>query len=167
MVATNEAELIAMLTSPLQGAVDTVMAEIYAQNQLKILATVYANGNDGYDRTYEFLDAWKISGGGGGGIASGTFEYDPGRLNAGGTPPFNYPYGAQHQSVLTGASSAESVADYVYLGHGGIWSGGGRNAFKKLESWLTEAKMVAIFGKGLRSNGLKVTQVGGASKSEL
>lgn len=166
MAYQTEAALRAALAGPLQSAVNTVTDKVLWQGTQINLKTVYSAGNRGYVRTYKFLDAWITKAGGGSGIASGSYEYDPSPLTPGGTPPFNYPYGGQHQSVLYGTPSAGSVADYIYLGHGGIWTGKSRNAFKQLEQWLKGA-IVNLFLRGCKSSGLTVTVVGGYSASGL
>ena len=166
MAYATEAALRAALAGALQVAVDTVTDKIQWQGVQFNLSIVYGNGNNGYERTYQFLDAWKTTAGGGGGVASGSYEYDPSKLHSGGPSVWNFPYGAQHQSVKSGASSASSVADYVYDGYGGIWSGGGRDAFKPLEQWLL-GKMVTLFKRGCSAGGLVVTKVGGYDVSGL
>lgn len=159
-VASNDAELKAMLTPALQATTDKMMDEVLLRNRKEVESTVYSSAWD--LATGEFKEAWKTTQEGGSGIGSG-FEYDSEQINTI-NPPIHAAV-ADGSGFSKGDSSAEYLADLIYLGHGGIWHTSGKNAFKKLDKWFNEAKVCKLFKRGLKANNFKVTEEGGASKS--
>lgn len=168
-IATDEASLKAMLKKPLQNSVNQMFDKLLEQNEKKIEETIYRTENGGYPRTGEFKEAWKtteknID------VAGAIFEYDPSEIHVGNTPWITESGAevyAQHQSVVTHEPSAEELADYLYLGHKGIWRKRGRNAFKKLDKWFDKQRVCKEFEKGLKANNVKVVERGSATKIEV
>lgn len=166
MSFATEAELRSNLLKALQQASDDVILEVMIQNEKEIEDTVYANSNNGYPRTGEFKEAWEETGESIGDVGN-TMDYAPEKITTIGGEPFaNFPYGGIHSSVLTGESSADSLADYIYQGHGGIWRSPARNAFKKLDKWLNAGRVIKFYKKGMTDAGLKV-KAGSAHKTVL
>lgn len=158
MVFQNEAQLRGGLAKPLQQAVDTVTKATLKEGENLIRSIVYV-GSTWYPRTEQFLHAWINKVGGGSGIASGSYEYDPGKITTADPPVHAAVADARDGSFHRGDPSAGALADYIFVGHGGIWTGGGRNAFKKIEQWL-KGSIVGLFKSGCVGAGLVVTKVG-------
>lgn len=166
--ASNDAELKKMLKAPLQTSVNVVMSAVEKEGHNKIITTVYSYGATEYPRTDEFSNAWESEEGGSvGNIANGTYDYNPDKVTVGSGWPAIAPYSGVHQSFVYGAPSANELPDYIYEGYQGALTKRipERNAFKKLDNWLSERQVVLQFKRGLRWAGLKVTKQGGATKT--
>lgn len=167
MTFSTETALREATLKALQQASDDVILETLIQNERFIEEVVYAaGGGNGYPRTGEFKEAWDETGENIG-DAGNSMDYAPEKISTIGGEPFGgFPYGGVHSSVLTGESSAEELVDYIYQGHGGIWSSPARNAFKRLDKWLNAGRIVRLFKKGMTDAGLEV-KAGSAHKTVL
>lgn len=159
-VASNDAELKGMIIPAFQSITDDMMFEVLVRNRKEVESTVYSTAWE--YATGEFKEAWKTTQEKVGEAGSG-FDYDPSQINVV-SPPIHAAV-ADGSGFSEGDSSAEYLADLIYLGHGGIWHNRGRNAFDKLDKWFNEAKVCKLFKRGLKANNFKVTEEGGASKS--
>lgn len=145
-IATNDAELRAMLEAALQSAVEYTVEEIKKLNVEKIEEIVYGAGTpDEYSRTYTFEEAWDYSVGGGSGI-SGEFHWAP-------------EYLSYHPSIVTGEDIRDGLADIIYQGMAGHVLGTGfwtakRDAFNALQQALKKNELRCLFEAGMTKAGL-------------
>lgn len=155
--ATNDAEVKAMLTPPLQQAVKYTVDKIKELNLQEIDEIVYSYTPSEYGRTYTFRDAWDYELGGGSGI-SADFHWAPEHLG-------------YHPSIVTGDDIRDGLADIIYQGQAGRILGEGfwtkkRDAFKALQNALGKNQLRKFFEAGMTSAGLNWKRRGGISMSK-
>ena len=159
-IASNDAELRNMIIPAFQSITNDMMTDVLVKNRKEVESTVYSSAWE--YATGEFKEAWDTTQESIGDAGSG-FDYDPSQINV--IDPPVHAAVADGNGFSRGDSSAEYLADLIYLGHGGIWHKRGRNAFNKVDKWFNEGKVRKLFKRGLKANGFKVTVEGGASKS--
>lgn len=117
-LARSNKELTQMLFPPLKVIVDYIMQKLWNENREIIRKVVYdAYRPEMYQRTNQFKEAWdyKVLGSSGTGKIQGEFYYEPNKLTSGA--------GGQHSSFLTGEEMKEYLADVIYQGLAGDFTG--------------------------------------------
>lgn len=159
MAIKDEAELEAVVGKDMNTAVGTFLEMLLVQNEEVVQQDVYGYPEGSvYERTGEFLHAFKKESGDGDGIASGSIDYDPTKITTI-SPP-------QHASVVDGASSADELANIIYQGNGGIWHMPPRNAYKDLDRWLTKTMFALMFEGAMTDAGIPFKRSSGGLQKE-
>ena len=150
MVFLNEAELRSKIVSGLTVAVQSVVNEIHDENELIIEDVVYGGyGPSWYERTGDFGNAWDVEVGGGSGGVEGEFFYDPEGMNTSGAED------GQHVSIIDGSSVVSVMPEVIYQwGAGCLPRPTGRDAWKVLDSFLSNTMMRSMFEGGLNASGM-------------
>lgn len=165
----NKAELNRQMALALKEAVDYTVQKIWNENRAFIQDIVYnAYIPQDYERTNEFrTDAWdtesssttKVNGAN----VKGEFKYSPKNMIS--SSP-------QHASFLNGEDSREYLAEIIYQGLAGDFTGEytyahenpafnnatwtrKRDAWKALNDWLGKNNLKKIFSEGLTKAGLQ------------
>lgn len=165
----SKAELNRQMALALKKAADYTVEQIQEENWHKVMEIVYdAYFPSDYDRTYEFADkAWKVESESrdsvNGATVKGEFNYSPYDMRTSNAP--------QHASFLTDEDAREYLAEIIYEGMAGDFTGQytyarenpafkgeawakKRNAWEALNKWLTPAQLKRIFNEGLTKAGL-------------
>lgn len=165
----SKAELNQQMALALKKAVDYTVEQIQEENWHKVMEIVYdAYFPSDYDRTYEFADkAWDTESSSttkaNGANAKGEFKYSPKNMIS--SSP-------QHASFLNGEDSREYLAEIIYQGLAGDFTGEytyahenpafnnaawtrKRDAWKALNDWLGKNNLKKIFSEGLTKAGLQ------------
>lgn len=156
MYIRNDSELKIVITKALQNAMENIMQDILSLLHTEIEEIVYEGWQPSfYDRTHEFMSAWKkdiqsLTIG-----AEGTIEFDPSKLS------FNSS-NFQHGNIY-GESSAENLAHIIFDGAIGDAFNfpqiGRRDAWGILEKLLGKSKsseIGLIFKRAMAEEGFVV-----------
>lgn len=146
MAFLNEAELKAAITGGITIAVESTINAVHSKNEEEIDTIVYGSyAPSWYGRTMDFLNAWSTEVGG----TEGEMYYDESKVSTGSTED------GVHASVVTGASMTAVMPEVIYQwGQGCIPRPTGRDAWKALDSYLTNTQMRSLFEAGLNASGL-------------
>lgn len=146
MAFSTEAELRQAIEGGLTTAITSTISAIHGKNEEEIDEIVYSSyAPSWYGRTYEFRNAWKTQVGG----TEGEMYFDEGAISAGGIED------GAHASVVTGDSVASAMPEVIYQwGQGCVPRPTGRDAWKALDSFLTNTQMRSLFEAGLNASGL-------------
>lgn len=146
MAFLNDAELKAAITGGITVAIESTINAIHEKNEEEIDTVVYGSyAPSWYGRTKNFLNAWSTEVGG----TEGEMYYDESKISTGSTDD------GVHVSVVSGASVAASMPEVIYQwGMGCIQRPTGRDAWKSLDSFLTNTQMRSLFEAGLNASGL-------------
>lgn len=151
MLFTNEAQMRSLISGKLQVAVNYVLQQIFDENNKDVLEIVYQSYSGSYPRTGEFANAWEVVEGGFG-DAGGEFRFASHKLSA--SPKASnedYPIHAD----VHGNSVTEYMADILYQGGMGcIYRPTNRNAYKVLDTWLSNTRFRKIFEDGMTAAGI-------------
>lgn len=169
--ARNEKDLIQMIKPALRVAVDYVIKEIEMQNKILMQSEIYYSGFEPsvYNRSFEFQQAWdtavhSTSALGKNNVVQGSFFYAPSKMKTS-NPPV-------HASFLNGEDSREYLAEIIYEGLAGDFTGEytyahenpifnyeewtkKRNVWEALNKWLGKKTIKQLFEQGLREAGLQ------------
>lgn len=146
MAFLTEAELRNAIEGGLTVAINSTISAIHAKNEEEIEEIVYGSSDPSwYGRTGNFKDAWEKQVGG----LEGEMYFDEGGISTGSQES------GVHVSVVTGASVASVMPEVIYQwGMGCIQRPTGRDAWKALDSYLTNTQMRSLFEAGLNASGL-------------
>lgn len=146
MAFSTEAELKQAITGGITIAIEVTVDAIHGKNEEEIDEIVYGSyAPSWYGRTEEFRNAWETQVGG----TEGEMFYNEGAVSTGSTED------GVHASVITGASMAAVMPEVIYQwGQGCIPRPTGRDAWKALDSYLTNTQMRSLFEAGLNASGL-------------
>lgn len=158
MIFYNETELQAAISKGLVIAVTYTVGKFLEYNQKFIEGYVYGVYTPSwYHRTKDFRNAWKTEVSGGGSSVEGEMSYDSGLIGV------SSAYEGQHASVVDGSSQAENMPDLIYQsGMGCIPRPTGRNAWRKLDIYLSNNTVRNIFESGLSQSGMPWKRKSGA-----
>lgn len=172
---TNDADLVRELNNKIKQAVKYAVDEIYDKNEL-IIQTIVYNQYDPteYQRTWEFgSKPWRkevnSTLGTEHGNVSGKMSYDTNLSEHKINDSFNQHMGFQEQSMK------DYLADIIYQGLAGDFTGEykyakdnpkfkgeawaqKRDAWKKLNDWLTITQIKKLFEEGMNRAGLQYTR---------
>ena len=150
MSFTSEEELKSKIMSGLTIAVKSTVDEIHEQNENFIDEVVYDSYNPTwYNRTGNFGNAWDTTIGSAGNYVEGKFYYNPNEMMVGS------PEDGVHVSVISGAPQTQNMPDIIYQGGMGcIQRPTKRDAWKALDTFLTNTMIRSIFEAGLNKSGL-------------
>lgn len=167
MQARNDNEVKAMIIPDLKNVVDYVVQKIWNDNRELVREIVYeAYSPVVYTRTGDFKEAWDTDVSSGGSAVQGVFKYAPDLMSP-------------HTSMLSGEDIREGLAEIIYQGMAGDFTGryryardnpgfagqawsSGRNAWVRLKKELGKRKLKNYFVAGLRANGIKFIDRRGA-----
>jgi len=154
----NETELQSAISKGLVIAVEHTVNQFLKYNKEFIEGYVYGVYSPSwYSRTRDFFNAWKTEVSGGGSSVKGEMAYDSGRIGVGAQDE------GQHVSVVTGQSQAENMPELLYQsGMGCIYRPTGRDAWKKLDIYLSNSTVRSIFEAGLSKSGMPWKRKSGA-----
>lgn len=160
MSFTSEEELKTQIISGLKIAVNSTVNEIHEQNENFIDEVVYDSYNPSwYNRTGNFRNAWDTTVGTAGSYVEGKFYYNSNEMVVGTEED------GVHVSVVDGSPQTQNMPWIIYQGGMGcIQRPTGRNAWKALDSFLTNSMMRSIFESGLNKSGLPWKRSRGAIK---
>lgn len=146
MAFLNEAELKAAITGGITIAVESTINAIHGENREQIQEVVYSSyAPSWYGRTNNFLNAWSTEVGG----TEGEMYYDESKISTGNKKD------GRHVSVVDEASMAAVMPEVIYQwGQGCMPRPTGRDAWKALDSFLTNTQMRSLFEAGLNASGL-------------
>lgn len=158
MIFLNEVDLTNAITRGLITAVMHTVGRIKEFNTDSINSVVYDSYSpDWYDRTDDFKNAWETQTSGSGGTVNGEMYYEAGDISTGNTD------NGQHVSVVTGASQAQYMPEILYqAGMGCVSRPTHRDAWKHLDSRLTNSMIRQIFEEGLNTSGMQWKRKTGA-----
>lgn len=146
MAFSTEAELRQAIEGGLTTAITSTISAIHGKNEEEIDTIVYGSyAPSWYGRTMDFLNAWSTEVGG----LEGEMYFDKGAISTGSSED------GVHASVVSGASMASVMPEIIYQwGMGCIQRPTGRDAWKALDSYLTNTQMRSLFEAGLNASGL-------------
>lgn len=145
MAFSTEAELRQAIEGGLTTAITSTISAIHGKNEEEIQQIVYSYPNNWYGRTMDFKNAWDMEVGG----LEGEMYFDEGAISTGSSED------GVHASVVSGASMASVMPEIIYQwGMGCIQRPTGRDAWKALDSYLTNTQMRSLFEAGLNASGL-------------
>ena len=146
MAFLNEAELKSAITGGITIAVESTINAVHSKNEEEIDTIVYGSyAPSWYGRTNNFLNAWSTEVGG----TEGEMYYDESKISTGNKK------NGRHVSVVDEASMAAVMPEVIYQwGQGCIPRPTGRDAWKALDSFLTNTQMRSLFEAGLNASGL-------------
>lgn len=157
MAFLNDSELSYTISDKLEIALQHVMEQVLKKNDMATYRTVYAAYNPStYEETGDFGEAWDIKTTSGQKFAEGEFYFEPSviSVNPNADPP-------QHADIK-GNSVAEYMADLIYDSEMGcIYRPTKRNAWKVVDTWLSDARLSKLFETGMNKAGLKWIRTGG------
>lgn len=158
MIFYNETELQAAISKGLVIAVTHTVNQFLKYNKQFIQGYVYSVYSPSwYQRTSDFVNAWKTEVSGGGSSVEGEMSYEPSMIGLGDEE------NGQHVSVVDGSSQAENMPDILYEGGMGcIPRPTGRNAWRKLDIYLSNSTVRNIFESGLSQSGMPWKRKSGA-----
>ena len=150
MTFLNNADLVNAISRGLLVAVEHTVTRIGEENTNAINEEIYdAASPTWYEETFDFLNAWDTKVSGGSGHVVGEMFYDSSQIGLGDTD------NRQHVSVVTGASQAENMPHILYQASMGcIPRPTHRDAWRNLDSKLTNRAMRGIFEEGLSASGM-------------
>ena len=150
MKFTTEQQLQNEITKGLIVAVTYTVKKIKEENTDVINQDVYGVYSPSwYERTMDFLNAWDTETSGGGGHVEGEMYYEPGYIGVGDSES------GQHVSVVDGSSQAQNMPELLYqAGMGCIQRPTNRDAWKSLDSILSNSAIRQIFEDGLSLSGM-------------
>lgn len=172
-VASNDAQVKAMLMPAIRKAAEYTADKILELNKEKIQTWVYGRYTPkSYKRTEDegsFKEAWETKVKQSSTQVTATLDYAPDKMSTGhpytddGDPLItdDAPYGrGQHVSILDGSDIREYLAEIIYDGKAGEIFGEGkwtksRNAYKQLDRTLGKGQLARFFEQGMRRAGLK------------
>lgn len=146
MAFLNEAELKSAITGGITIAVESTINAVHSKNEEEIDTIVYGSyAPSWYGRTNNFLNAWSTEVGG----TEGEMYYDESKISTGNKK------NGRHVSVVDEASMAAVMPEVIYQwGQGCMPRPTGRDAWKALDSYLTNTQMRSLFEAGLNASGL-------------
>lgn len=150
MIFLSNADLVNAISRGLLVAVAHTVERIKEENEDAINSEIYDSASPTwYEETFDFLNAWATQVSGGSGHVEGEMHYEPSMIGIGNTD------NGQHISVITGASQAENMPYLLYQGGMGcIPRPTHRDAWRKLDSQLTNRAIRGIFEEGLSASGM-------------
>lgn len=146
MAFSTEAELRQAIEGGLTTAITSTISAIHGKNEEEIDTIVYGSyAPSWYGRTNNFLNAWSTEVGG----TEGEMYYDESKISTGNKK------NGRHVSVVDEASMAAVMPEVIYQwGQGCMPRPTGRDAWKALDSYLTNTQMRSLFEAGLNASGL-------------
>lgn len=152
MAFLNEAELRQAIEGGLTTAITSTINAIHEKNEEEINTVVYGSyAPSWYGRTKNFLNAWSTEVGG----TEGEMYYDESKVSTGSPDDGVHVSVAKSSFGDAGASMAAVMPEVIYQwGQGCIPRPTGRDAWKALDSFLTNTQMRSLFEAGLNASGL-------------
>ena len=171
-IALNESDLQAMIMPKIQQALDYLIKKIWEENRDIVQQVVYdAYDPVFYNRTNQFKEAWSTDIERKGNHAEAQFFYDSSKLSVG--------LGGQHSSIVGGSLQLEALADIIYNGLAGDFTGhfkyakenpafagmewtDKRDAWDALQKKIGRVTLKKWLEEGFRTAGLNVKSHGGS-----
>lgn len=152
MAFSTEAELRQAIEGGLTTAITSTINAIHEKNEEEINTVVYGSyAPSWYGRTKNFLNAWSTEVGG----TEGEMYYDESKVSTGSPDDGVHVSVAKSSFGDAGASMAAVMPEVIYQwGQGCIPRPTGRDAWKALDSFLTNTQMRSLFEAGLNASGL-------------